>query len=143
MKSLTHPQSRMFLRIYIFNFKNKQTSKKTQESKKAKETKEEKRISPENKFAATRVKIFLVTRISGNKSCFLASGNIKMSNVNQLSKILANYLIQLHLSRCFTEICKFSPLILSCEISNFLNSISKEHPRRAASVLPLLSSVNL
>ena len=55
--------------------KKKQTNKK-QESKKAKETKEEKRIFPENrlrnKIAATRVKIFLVTCISGNKSIFLA-----------------------------------------------------------------------
>ena len=55
--------------------KKKQTNKK-QESKKAKETKEEKRIFPENrlrnKFAAARVKIFLVTCISGNKSIFLA-----------------------------------------------------------------------
>ena len=53
--------------IFLISKNNKQTNKQTkQESKKAKETKEEKRISPENKFAATRVKIFLVTRISGN-----------------------------------------------------------------------------
>ena len=40
------PASRMCIRIYIFDFKNKQTSKK--EYKKAKETKEEKIISVEN-----------------------------------------------------------------------------------------------
>ena len=64
---------------YIFLIsKVKQTSKKTkqqqQEYKKAEETRE-KRVPPENrlkkdKFAAVWVKIFLVTRISGNESFF-------------------------------------------------------------------------
>ena len=54
--------------------RNKHTKKKKNENtKKAKETKEEKIVSLENqlkKIAAARVKIFLVTRISGNKSFF-------------------------------------------------------------------------
>ena len=47
--SLTRPQGRMCIRIYIFNFKkqtNKQKRKRIQ--KKTKETKEEKRMYPEN-----------------------------------------------------------------------------------------------
>ena len=57
--SLTRPHSRIYIRIYIFNFKkqtNKQQNKKT---KKAKETKEGKRITTEknrlvkNRFAST------------------------------------------------------------------------------------------
>ena len=60
---------------YIFLIsRNKHTKKKKNENtKKAKETKEEKIVSLENQFkkiAAARVKIFLVTRISGNKSFF-------------------------------------------------------------------------
>ena len=76
--SLTCLHSGMCIRMYIFNFKKQQTNKKTeQESKKVKEkeTKEEKRISQENRlkknfFAVARVKIFLVTRISGKKRFF-------------------------------------------------------------------------
>ena len=68
--SLTRPHSRMCIRIYIFHFKtqqiNKQTNKKAR-IKKAKETKEEQWISPKNQFAAVRLKVFFITRISGNK----------------------------------------------------------------------------
>ena len=57
-----------------FYQKHQTNKRKNQESKKEKETKEEKRISMENrlknKFAAARVKIFLVTRISGKKGNF-------------------------------------------------------------------------
>ena len=45
--SLTRPHSRMCIRIYIFNFKNKKKTKITWRQK-AKETKERKRISVEN-----------------------------------------------------------------------------------------------
>ena len=70
--SLTRPNSRMCGRTCVFNFK-KQTNKNIQ--KKAKETKEEKKISAKNrvKVSAARMKIFLVTRISGSKRFFLAS----------------------------------------------------------------------
>ena len=80
--SLTRPHSRMCMRIYIFNFK-KQTKKKKEkekkkEYKKATETIEEKIIFPENrlkrsKFADAQVKIFLVARLSRNKSNFFWS----------------------------------------------------------------------
>ena len=78
---ITHPPAQSnCIKIYIFNFK-KITSKQTKTiriKKKTKlkaKTKDEKKISPENglkknKLAAARVKIFLVTRISGNKSNF-------------------------------------------------------------------------
>ena len=66
----------MCIKVYIFVFK-KQTNKqkKSKSTKRAKETKEEKRIYQGNrpkkiKFAGARVKIFLVTRISGNKNLF-------------------------------------------------------------------------
>ena len=62
---------------YIFLIsKNKQAKKaqKSKNTKKAKETKEERRIFPENrlknKFMAARMKIFLVIRISENKTTF-------------------------------------------------------------------------
>ena len=42
--SLTHPRSRLCIKIYIFNLKNNKQTTKKQESKKAKKTKEEKRI---------------------------------------------------------------------------------------------------
>ena len=64
---------------------------KTQESKKAKETKEEKKLCPENrlkdKFAAARVKIFVVTRISGNKSNLFWSDFVRnmFRNVKRIS----------------------------------------------------------
>ena len=60
----------MGITIHIFKFKKQQNKK--QEAKEAKEINEQKRISAQNRFAAARVKIFLVTRISGNKSiiCF-------------------------------------------------------------------------
>ena len=59
----------------IHFYQKHQTNKqKNHKSKKEKETKEEKRISMakrlKNKFAAARVKIFLVTRISRNKGSF-------------------------------------------------------------------------
>ena len=59
---------------YVFLIsKNKQAYKKI--NKNTKETKEERKKSPENrlknKFAAARVKIFLATLISWNKSIFL------------------------------------------------------------------------
>ena len=61
----------MCIRTHILKTRKKQQSKNTKE---AEETKEEKRIFPENKlknkFATAGVKIFLVTRISGNKSFF-------------------------------------------------------------------------
>ena len=64
----------MCTKIYISHFKEHKQAKKPENTKKAKETKEEKRISPENrskkKLVAVRVKIFLVTRISRNKSIF-------------------------------------------------------------------------
>ena len=60
-----------FVSEYIFLVsKNKQTRKKNKNRKKAKETKEENffgKSIKKNKFAAARVKIFLITRISGNK----------------------------------------------------------------------------
>ena len=69
--SLNRPHSRMCIRIYILDFKKQQTNKKTR-IKKTKETKEEKNISGKwikrKKFAAARVRVFLVTRISRNKS---------------------------------------------------------------------------
>ena len=57
----------MCIRIYIFNFK-KQVKKKN--TKEAKENISGKSIK-KNNFATARVKIFLVTRISGNKMGFL------------------------------------------------------------------------
>ena len=68
--SLFRPHSRICIRIYIFSFKKQQqNNNKNQESRKAKETKEEKRISLKNqlknKFAAPRVKVFLVTAFPG------------------------------------------------------------------------------
>ena len=66
--SLTRPRSRICIRIYIFNFKKQQ-----KKIKKAKETKEDNifgKSIKENKFAAALLKIFLVTRISENKSFF-------------------------------------------------------------------------
>ena len=67
----------MCIGIYIFNFK-KQTSKplppQKKEYKKSKKAKEEKIISPENRLKkqiyGRPVKIFLVTRISGNSIVF-------------------------------------------------------------------------
>ena len=68
--SLTRPHNRMCIGIYIFNFKKK-TSKKIPQKK---NTKEEKIISPENRLkkqiCGRPVKIFLVTRISGNSIVF-------------------------------------------------------------------------
>ena len=64
----------MYNKINIYNFKKKKNrkKKKNKNTEKAKETKEEKKIPPENwlknEFAVARVEIFLVTRISGNKS---------------------------------------------------------------------------
>ena len=75
--SLTRSHSRMCIRIYISNFKkskNRKTKKKTRIQKKAKETKEENSISGKSikrKIAAFQVKIFLVTRISGDSIFFL------------------------------------------------------------------------
>ena len=69
--SLTRPHSRICIRIYIFNFKKQQQQQK--KIKKAKETKEDNifgKSIKENKFAAALLKIFLVTRISENKSFF-------------------------------------------------------------------------
>ena len=68
-----HPHSRMCIRIYIFNFKNKQTSEnKTKNTKKQKKLKKNRDSgkSSKKKFAAARVKIFLITLISGNKNFF-------------------------------------------------------------------------
>ena len=67
----------MCIRIYIFNFKKQQTNKqKKQKSKKAKERRKKnisgKSIKKTKSFSAARVEIFLVTRISGSKSFFLA-----------------------------------------------------------------------
>ena len=71
----------MCISVHIFVFK-KQTNKqkKSKSTKRAKETKEEKRIYQGNrpkkiKFVAARVKIFLVTRISGNKNFFFGPSN--------------------------------------------------------------------
>ena len=62
----------MYIRIYIL--KTNKKKKQSKNTKEAEDTKEEKRIFPEKKlkkkFATARVKIFLVTRISGNKSFF-------------------------------------------------------------------------
>ena len=76
--SLTRPHSRMCIRIYILNFKkqtNKQKNnkKKNKNTKKAKETKEENNIPGKlikRKIAVVQVKIFLVTRISGDSIFF-------------------------------------------------------------------------
>ena len=70
--SLTRPVNRMCIRIYKFDFKKQQAnnSKKTRTKKRNKQN-----LSKRNKrnFAAARLKILLVTRISGNKSIiFLA-----------------------------------------------------------------------
>ena len=46
--SLTRPHSRMCIRIYAFDFKNKQKTTKITRGQKAKEAKDEKRISVEN-----------------------------------------------------------------------------------------------
>ena len=90
--SLTRPHSRVCIRIYIFNFKkaNKQAkktnkkTKKTRKQKKQKKTKEENIMFSENrlknKLAAAWVKIFLFTRISGNKSIFLVWPMITSEN---------------------------------------------------------------
>ena len=59
---------------YIFQFQKTNKQAKNKNTKKEKETKEERRIPQENrlkkKIAIARVKIFLVTRISGKKSFF-------------------------------------------------------------------------
>ena len=77
--SLTCPHSRMCIRIYILNFKkqtnkqNNNNNKKNKNTKKAKETKEENNISGKSikrKIAAVQVKIFLVTRMSGDRIFF-------------------------------------------------------------------------
>ena len=64
----------MYQNIYFQFQKTNKHEKKKQEYKKAKETKEEKRISMENRLkkliCGRPVKIFLVTRISRNKSFF-------------------------------------------------------------------------
>ena len=72
--SLTRSHSRIWIIIYIFKFKEQQTNnnKKPKRIKKAKEINEEKRTSPENRWKNLNLrppgKMFLVTRISGNKS---------------------------------------------------------------------------
>ena len=72
---------------YISNFKKQANMQKNKNTNKAKETKEEKRISPKNGlkdiFAATRVKIFLVTCISGVLGVFWPDGkwNIYFSDI--------------------------------------------------------------
>ena len=90
--SFTRSHSWMCMRIYLFNFKKqtneqKKKRKKKQEyknkPKKQKKTKQKKlkkksehlrNINLKNKFAATLAKIFLVTRISGNKNLFWPYG---------------------------------------------------------------------
>ena len=72
----------MCIKIYSFNLKkatNQQHQQKKHKPKKAKKNNERKKeiisgkLIKRNKFAAARVKIFLVTRISGKKSIiFLA-----------------------------------------------------------------------
>ena len=72
--SLTCLHSWIFIRINIFNFKkqtNKQKNKTNKNTKKSKEIKEKKRITLENWFKKKQVKIFLLTRFSGNKSIFI------------------------------------------------------------------------
>ena len=69
----------MYIRIYIFDFKNQQTDKKNKNQKKQKKLKKEREYLVKiilKKTAATRVKIFLVTCVSWKKSIFLfrASG---------------------------------------------------------------------
>ena len=72
----------MCIRIYSFNFKKQQTNKqKKQELKKAKEINEENRKWILKKTAATRVKISLVTYISGNKSFFWSELKIYTKNI--------------------------------------------------------------
>ena len=73
--SVTRPHSRMCIRIYILNFKKQQTNKRKQESKKQKKLKKQREFlrkidKKKKKNAAARLKIFLDTRISGNKSIF-------------------------------------------------------------------------
>ena len=66
----------MSIRIYFqFQKTNKQEKKHNKNTKKVtKKTKVEKKYGLKKiKFAASRVKIFLVTRTSGNKSIFLSS----------------------------------------------------------------------
>ena len=80
----------MCSRIYIIDFKKQQTNQiKNQEPIEANETEEKKRISPKNwlknKFAAAWVKIFFVTRISGNKSIIFV-GLIKVFNLKNSRK---------------------------------------------------------
>ena len=53
--SLTGPQRRVCIRIYIFNFKKQQTNKRKTRIKKAKQTNEEKRISPENQSKKIKI----------------------------------------------------------------------------------------
>ena len=64
----------MCIRIYILNFKKQQTNKQKQESKKQKKLKKKteflRKIDKKKKNAAAGLKIFLDTRISGNKSIF-------------------------------------------------------------------------
>ena len=72
--SLTHGIVECVSEYIFLVSKNKQTRKKNKNRKKAKETKEENffgKSIKKNKFAAARVKIFLITRISGNKRFFV------------------------------------------------------------------------
>ena len=65
----------MIIRIHIFNFKkqtNKQTKQEYKQSKRNEKRKENISGKSIKKIAAARVKIFFVTRISGNKIIFLA-----------------------------------------------------------------------
>ena len=74
--SLTHPHSRMCIRIYIFSIsKNKETSKKPRKQKRQKKISKRReylwKIDYKNKFVGTRVKIFLVTSIFGSHRFFI------------------------------------------------------------------------
>ena len=101
--SPTHPHSRICIRICIFNFK-KQTSKKNRNTKKAKEAKEEKIISPENqlkkKLATAQVKIFLVSRISGNKSFFFGLTTKFMTSWSVQSSRIVFEAMDYHKNQC-------------------------------------------
>ena len=103
--SLTRPHSQMCsIRICIFNFKKQQTNHNKNKNKK-KQTKEERKISPENrlknKFVATWVKNFLVTRVSGNKSIiFFGPINVNFKYFLRFFSICNNVFVYALLLTC-------------------------------------------
>ena len=89
---------------FLISRNNKQTTTKIK-TKKAKQTKEEKKISPgnrlKNKFAATWVKNFLVTRVSGNKSIiFFGPINVNFKYFLRFFSICNNVFVYALLLTC-------------------------------------------